>query len=188
MAVEKFFSSLDPKADGKIVQLNLLRVAVVFLFFYLSLWSVSTYYFHRPQGHHTYHRLLKPDLSILFESGPIRVQVCLNTVQACKQTNIKFIWMMYHILYNYEIPFCGVQLETPTHSALYLVVCTLKHKTPVRPSSCLAKNPVHGGTIAIYLPSNQIEHHQTCQQWWISMHTLYSPDIHYVPLMTTMEF
>ena len=34
MAVE-----IDPKADSKIVQLDLLRVAVVFLFFYLSLKS-----------------------------------------------------------------------------------------------------------------------------------------------------
>ena len=35
--LDKFFPSLDPKADSKIVQLDLLQVALVFLFFYLSL-------------------------------------------------------------------------------------------------------------------------------------------------------
>ncbi len=33
----KIFIFLDPKADSKIVQLDLLQVAVVFLYFYLSL-------------------------------------------------------------------------------------------------------------------------------------------------------
>ncbi len=33
------------------------------------------------------YRLLKPSLSILFESGPIRTHVCLCTEQAGKQTN-----------------------------------------------------------------------------------------------------
>ncbi len=32
--MDKFFPSLDPKADSKIVRHDLLRVAVVFLFFY----------------------------------------------------------------------------------------------------------------------------------------------------------
>ena len=32
-------------------------------------------------------RLLKPGLGILFESGPIRTQVCFCTEQAGKQTN-----------------------------------------------------------------------------------------------------
>ncbi len=37
LRLDKFFPSLDPKIDSKIVWLDLLRVAVVFLFFYLSL-------------------------------------------------------------------------------------------------------------------------------------------------------
>ncbi len=41
LRLDKFFLSLEPKADSKIDQLNLLRVSVVFLFFYLSLKSVS---------------------------------------------------------------------------------------------------------------------------------------------------
>ena len=75
----KIFHSLDPKADSKIVQLDMLWVAMVLSSLTPLLHgkgknlfqSVATFWFHRPQGRHTY-RLSHPSLNILFESGPIR--------------------------------------------------------------------------------------------------------------------
>ncbi len=67
------------------LRLDLLRVAVVFLF-YLPFTLICFYFFHKPQSQHTY-RLLKPGLSSLFKTGPIRIQVCLRTERACIQTN-----------------------------------------------------------------------------------------------------
>ncbi len=58
--------------------------------------SVSICYFHRPhaQGQHTY-RLLRPGLSIVLDSGPIRIQVYLRTERAWKQTfKIKLMIMI----------------------------------------------------------------------------------------------
>ena len=53
--------------------------------------TISIYYFLGPQGQHTY-RLLKPGLSILFESGPIRTHVCCVSARSehvNKQTKTK---------------------------------------------------------------------------------------------------
>ncbi len=47
-----------------------------------------------------WYRLLKPGLSIMFESGPIRTQVCLRTEWACKQTNKPNMFQAWHILYS----------------------------------------------------------------------------------------
>ena len=48
------------------------------------------------------YRLLKPGLSILFESEYIRTQVCLRMERACKQTNTPHIYIFVQLkLVNY---------------------------------------------------------------------------------------
>ena len=86
----KILLSFFPKADIKIVQLDLLGVAIVFFSFisYLQICFTLSLHFRRPIiGHPPYIEIFLPSLSILFEYGPIRTQVCLRTERLVKQTN-----------------------------------------------------------------------------------------------------
>ncbi len=82
----QIFLSFESKVCSKIVQLDLLRLSVVFLFFYLWL-SKSVTFYDRPQ------EATRPDLSILFHftlslvrSGPAtRMYLCLEHSVLYKQ-------------------------------------------------------------------------------------------------------
>ena len=81
--------SLVPKADSKIVQLDLFGAAMVFFSFisYLQI-LFSLFIFPQTTWPACFYRLFSlVGLSILFQSGPNRIQVCLHMEQHIKQTN-----------------------------------------------------------------------------------------------------
>ena len=63
--------SLDPKVDSKIVQLDLLPVAVVLLFYSFAYYFNMFLSFISIDHKASILRLSKPGLSILFKSGPM---------------------------------------------------------------------------------------------------------------------
>ncbi len=73
-------------------------------------------YVYKCYSDHTLYRLLKPGLSILFESGHIRTQVCLRAERACKQTNKQTPTTGWLALEETKI-------GTPVHSSIW----PLKH-------------------------------------------------------------
>ena len=84
----KIFPSLDPKADNKVVQLDLLWVVASLLIFYCQSVSTSISVDHKAN---MLTGFLKPGLNILFGSHPIRTQMCLPMEQMFKQNVTLFI-------------------------------------------------------------------------------------------------
>ena len=76
------------ESDSKIVQLDLLGVAVV-LFSFISWLQICflLLYFQRPLSRHAYIGFYSLAWAFCSKSGPIRTQVGLRTEQLIKQTN-----------------------------------------------------------------------------------------------------
>ena len=89
----KSLLSLVPKADIKIVQLDLLGVAMVLFSFisYLQIRFSLSLHFHRPIGQYAYTGF-SAWLEHFVWGRPIRTQVCLRTERPVKQTNKRIIW------------------------------------------------------------------------------------------------